>query len=135
MSEWSFRDYLNASGRNLIRAWLVSLPKAVQAKIDVRLLTLAGSDVWPPQYVSALKGCDDIYELRIVHGGVQYRPLGCHGPGRREFTLLLGVVEKGRLPLTCYETAKRRRNIILSDRSRTCEHQYAAQPNSGEGAQ
>ena len=135
MSEWSFRDYLDARGGNPIRAWLDSLPKAAQAKIDARLLILEGIDVWPPQYISALKGCDDIYELRIVHSGVQYRPLGCYGPGQREFTLLLGVVEKGHLPPMAYRTAQQRRKIILADRRRTREHQYAAQPDSGEGAQ
>jgi len=125
MAEWSFRDYLDQSGSNLIRGWIDSLPKPARVKIDAWILILEGMRTWPPQYVSALKGCDDIYELRIVQGGVQYRPIGCHGPDRREFTLLLGAVAKGRLPRTFCETAQQRRQIILTQRGRSREHEFA----------
>jgi len=51
-----------------------------------------------------------------VANGVQYRPLGCYGPERREFTLLIGAVEKGgKLPRAALEAAVQRRKIILSD--------------------
>lgn len=95
---WRFLDYINARSENEIRDWLISLPKKAQAKIDRMILVLqAYEGSWPPQYVSALKGYEGIYELRVVASGVQYRPLGFFGPGDREFTLLIGAVEKGRL--------------------------------------
>lgn len=80
--------------------------------------------VWPEQYISALKGWPDLYELRIVSAGSQFRPLGCYGPQRGEFTLLLGAVEKGKLPARVLETADERRRTILKDRSRICEHVF-----------
>jgi len=122
---WRFLDYVNARGQNEIRDWLVSLPKKAQAKIDNRILTLrAYEGPWPPQYVSALTGYEGIYELRVVASGVQYRPLGFFGPGEREFTLLIGAVEKGKLSRSVCETACRRRQEVLADRSRTREHEF-----------
>jgi hypothetical protein len=135
MPEWKFRDYLDRDGDNPIRKWIDRLPKKASSKVDAWILILEGIAVWPPQYISALKGCKGIYELRIVQNGVQYRPLGCLGPGKREFTILLGAVEKGHLPPSFCEVAQSRRQTILSDRRRTCEHQFAETPDSGEDSQ
>jgi hypothetical protein len=75
--------------------------------------------------VSALAGWHDIYEIRVGSSGVQYRPLGCYGPDKHEFTLLVGAIEKGgKLPRPALETAVQRRRIILADRGRTCEHRF-----------
>ena len=117
---------MNARGQNEIRDWLVSLPKKAQAKIDYIILVLqAYEGPWPLQYVSALRGYDGIHELRVVASGVQYRPLGFFGPGEREFTLLIGAVEKGRLSTRVCETAVRRRQEVVADRSRAHEHQFS----------
>ena len=124
MSEWTFRDYLRAVGgngkmtfENEILEWTLGLPKKAQAKMDMMILSLQSSAIWPPQYVSALKGCPQIFELRVSSFGVEYRPLGCHGPKRREFTLLKGAIEKGGKlePPSACETA--------SDWP-TCEHEF-----------
>lgn len=54
-----------------------------------------------------------------------YRPLGCYGRAEKEFTLLIGSIEKGgKLPKGDCETAVERRKIILTDRGRTCEHDF-----------
>lgn len=121
---WSFLDYLNERGDNEFLLWLRSLPKAARVKIDNRILILRAIGVWPAQYVSALKGHEGIFELRIVFSGTQYRPLGCYGPGKGEFTFLIGAIEKGKLPKRISELAEQRRKIILLDRSRTREHQF-----------
>ena len=123
---WQFLDYVNARGQNDIRDWLVSLPKKAQAKIDRLILILRTYEgPWPPQYVSALRGYEGLYELRVVASGVQYRPLGFFGPGAREFTLLIGAVEKGKLSRRVCETAFRRRQEVLADRSRAREHEFS----------
>jgi Phage derived protein Gp49-like (DUF891) len=124
MAIWTFRDYLDAQGYNVIRGWLDALPKRARAKIDGRIAILQGSESWPPQYISALKGYPGILELRVVDGGVQYRPLGTYGPLKREFTLLLGTIEKGKLAVRDCATAVQRRATVLADRSRTIEHEF-----------
>lgn len=121
---WMFRDYLDESGENLIRPWLDSLPLPVSVKIDARIRYLSDSRIWPEQYVSALKGCPHILELRVVFGGVQYRPLGCHGLGMRTFTLLIGAIEKGKIPQTILKTPLARRDVILRDMNRSSEHDF-----------
>ena len=126
MPWWRFLDYVNFRGESEIKNWASSLPKGAQAKLDARLLYLRAYKVWPPQYVSALRGFEGIFEFRIIHSGVQYRPLGCYGPGEREFTLLLGAIEKGgKLPRSDCEAAAERRRIILQDRSRVRDHEFS----------
>jgi hypothetical protein len=126
VSEWEFRDYLDGRMRNVIREWIDTLPIAAQAKVDAMIILLQASPIWPwpQQYFSALRGYKNIYEIRAGSCGVQYRPLGCYGPGRSEFSILIGSIEKGgKLPKGDCETAVRRREIVLSDRGRTCEHE------------
>jgi len=126
MAAWRFFDYVNARNENEILAWISSLPKKAQAKIDNRILVLqAYEGSWPPLYVSALKGYKDIFELRIGFSGVQYRPLGFFGPGEREFTLLIGAIEKGKLSRRDCETAVDRMRSVRSDRSRVHEHEFS----------
>lgn len=126
-SEWTFRDFLDARGTNAIRSQISTLPQGAQAKLDSLLTTLrAWPSMWPPQYVSSLRGYKGIYELRMVHSGVQYRPLGCYGPDRRDFTLLLITTEKGgKLPTRDCDTAVERQRIVISERGRTCEHDFS----------
>lgn len=125
MDPWTFMDFISDRGENLIRSWLDGLPEVVQAKIDDRLKTLRAMPIFPPQYISNYKGHDKILELRVSHCGVQYRPLGCHGPGRGEFTFLIGAIEKGgKIPKGTLESAERRRAQILSDKRYVDGHKY-----------
>jgi len=126
MAGWTIFDYLAENGQNEIRAWIDSLPKKAQVKIDTILRHLEATPVWSPQYISDREDCDGIYELRIVSGGVQYRPLGYFGPQRREFTLLMGAIEKGgRLePRDFCDVAQRRREIVNGDRNRIVPHRF-----------
>ncbi|MGI0080083.1 MAG: type II toxin-antitoxin system RelE/ParE family toxin [Nitrososphaerales archaeon] len=131
MSEWTFRDYLRPLGRNGgvelvndILEWTLNQPKKAQAKMDMIILSLQASPVWPPQYISALTGWPNILELRVSSFGAEYRPLGCHGPERREFTLLRGSIEKGgKLPRADCQTATDRRKRVFEGWP-TCEHEF-----------
>jgi hypothetical protein len=132
MAEWTFRDYQRPSTEddesilvNEILAWTLGLPQEAQAKIDMIILTLQGSPVWPPQYVSDC-GFKDILELRVKSGGVQYRPLGCYGAQRKVFILLIGAIEKGgKIPNGDGKSAMERRRRVLDEGWPTCEHEFA----------
>jgi Gp49-like protein DUF891 len=110
---WTFYDFLDVRGINLVRLWLDGLPKKVQAKIDVRILFMQAQLIWPDGWVSALNGWPDILEVRIGSFGAAYRPLGFYGPGQKEFTIVLGTVEKGKLPKRVLEAADERRRIVI----------------------
>ena len=75
-------------------------------------------------YVSAITGWRDLFELRIVFGGNQYRPIGFFGPQQREFTLVHGVIEKRKLQKHILETARMRRQVVLDDNDRSEEHVF-----------
>lgn len=128
MMPWRILDYVNERGENEIQGWIRALPPKARAKIAERILVLRHwpDKTWPLQYVSALRGYAGICEFRIVAFGVQYRPLGCYGPGEGEYTLLAGAIEKGgRLqPPGVGNTAVHRRTIIFQDRSRVHEHEF-----------
>jgi hypothetical protein len=122
---WTFYDFLEERGVNPIRQWLDGLPVKARAKINTRILFMRAIPVWPEQYVSALNGWPELIELRIIHSNVQYRPLGFYGPEQREFTLVLGAIEKGSLPNRVLETADANRRLIsATGRTRICEHQF-----------
>jgi hypothetical protein len=129
MPEWQFRDYQRRIDQGLINEvleWTLRLPKKAQAKIDMVVLTLQAAPVWWPQYVSD-SGCPDILELRCGTGGVQYRPLGCYGPGRRVFTILIGTIEKGgKIPKGDCQSAIERRRRVLFNNWPTCDHEFAS---------
>jgi hypothetical protein len=124
MSLWTFYDFTDTRGANLIRQWLDGLPSKASAKIDTRILFMMAHPVWPEQYVSALVGWPGLVELRVGSAGNQYRPLGFYGPRRREFTIVLGATEKGKLPIRVLEVADDRRKIVLADGSRICRLEF-----------
>ena len=125
MSAWTIFDYVEGEV-DQIRVWIDSLPKKAQAKIDMRIGYLQITQTWPPQYMSARRDCPGIYELRISCTGVQYRPLGYFGPRQREFTLLMGAIEKGGClePRAFCVIATRLREIVNGDRSRIIPHRF-----------
>lgn len=127
MDGWTFFDFVNARGENEILTWLNSsrVPKEAKAKINARIITLQGFPIFPEQYFSAYRGWDDIYELRVVYGNVQYRPFGFYGPGRRQFSLLIGGVEKGKVPKSWLEVAEARRKIVIANPSQICRHDFS----------
>ena len=124
MRTWTFFDFLDSRGNNLIRSWLDSLSEKPSAKIDVRILFMESSKVWPEAYISALVGWPNLIELRIVFGGIQYRPICFYGPEQSEVTLLLGAIEKGRLPSRILRRANENRKIVLADRKRITRHVF-----------
>lgn len=129
MDSWTFYDFLDGRFENSeIRQWLDSLPVKAAAKIDVRILFLCSMRIWPEQYASALVGWPDLVELRIVFGGDQYRLIGFYGPQRGEFTLVLGAIEKGKLPGRILQLADDNRKLAIADRRRICRHVFAKGP-------
>lgn len=130
MNPWTFYDFLDPRGLNLIRAWLDSLPVKVAAKIDARIVYMRTVRMWPEQYVSALKGWPDIFELRIVSDGSQYRPLCYYGPHRGEVTILYGAIEKGKLPRRVLEHADSNRRIVEANSGRVEQHVFRKEPTT-----
>ncbi len=126
MDGWRILDYFNSAGVNVIRRWMQSLPVGARIQIDAFILNLQALPQLGMPYTKALKGeCNGLIELRILHGNIQYRPLGCYGPGRGEITLLCGAVEQGgklKPKGACKTALERKQNI--HEIGRTDEHSF-----------
>jgi hypothetical protein len=125
MDSWTFFDFFSERGENEIHRWLGKIPKAAKAKINARIAALQGFPIFPEQYISAYNGWPGVFELRIVSAGVQYRPLGFYGPSRGQFSLLVGGVEKGKLPKQLLEVANERRTLVINQPSRVRRHDFS----------
>jgi hypothetical protein len=118
--EFTFFDYVDESGENVIRAWLKQQGTKVEARFDgdIRTLEAFPPEQWRRPYVAKLKGeCAGLIEIRRRILRVQYRLLGFYGPNDREVTLVVGAIEKDRkwVPLTACETGLRRKYEVLVD--------------------
>lgn len=124
MAVWTFFDYVEKSGRNPIREWLRDLPDEDQAKIDYRLLQMAGMPhPWPEKWISKYR-TTALFEFRITGNRVQYRPLGIYW-GKLNYILLAGAIEKGdKIPARDIETAEHRLASLLKDASHAVIHQF-----------
>lgn len=120
---WIFKDFVSDRGENEIRRWLNTLPKKVIFKIDTRIKYLQEVDQLKFPYVEKWTGEVDLFEVRVVFSGVQYRILACYGLERGEFVLLIGAVEKDWQlePKNAVTIAKSRMKLI-SNRSYICDH-------------
>ncbi len=127
MNTWTFFDFLTERGENDIHRWLNSaaVTTAAKAKINARIAALQGFPIFPEQYISAYTGWPKLLELRIVSNGVQYRPLGFYGPAKGQFSLVIGGIEKGKIPTRLLEAADERRNIVIADPSRVSAHDFS----------
>jgi hypothetical protein len=127
MDAWTFFDFLTERRENDIHRWLngPKVTKAAKAKINARIIALRGFPIFPEQYISAYTGWPALLELKIVSNGVQYRPFGFYGPERGQFSLLVGGIEKGKVPKSLLEVADDRRKVVIDDPSRICPHDFS----------
>ena len=81
---------------------------------------------WASSWVSPYKSADGIFELRIEHKNIQYRPLWFFGPKQRQLSLLIGATEVGDKihPRSAPKSAEERRNALLLDPTRTVKHEF-----------
>jgi hypothetical protein len=124
MSNWTIKVYITASGVNYFQKWLDGLPKTAQADIDQRIRLLAATGFWQRPYAAKLKGYDEIWEIRILSGNVQYRPLGVFALGEKVFSLLIGAIEKGGRfePKNAPKMAEKRRSLFLENKGHLDEY-------------
>jgi hypothetical protein len=122
MKIWSFKVFVKRSGRDSFEEWLTSIDVEAEERIRAMIRRLSVMEKWEKPYFSGLKGYKDIYEIRVNANNVQYRPLGCFGPERKTFVLLIGASKTSKKRKTIWspknapKTANKRRELILEDR-------------------
>jgi hypothetical protein len=122
---WTFKCYLNAKSVDLFDNWYCGLSDQAQAKLDVIVEHFRDKPhiKWGGNYFFPLSGYPGIFEIKFRVANVLYRPLGCFGPDRMEFTFLIGANEQGDefVPPNAPVIAVERMEIIKGDRTRTRE--------------
>src|SRR5882672_4025957 len=126
MRHWTFRDFLSDSGRNLIREWIDEQPVGAQTDLDGFIRSLEAQERLGGKLMKKLTDEPGLFELRLLSHRIQYRPLVCYGPRRRELTILIGAIEKGDdfEPRDAKRIARTRKAIVDRDHTRTREHQF-----------
>ena len=121
---WIIRFYVSAVGRRAVEDWYSDLSDDAQAAFDTTLeyLTQRRAAEWGrPEYAPLTGKHGGLGELRFSAGNVEYRPIGCFGPERATFTILIGSTKKGRQydPRSALDTAIERRDAVLSNLERS----------------
>ena len=122
---WTFKGYVAEDGKAVMEEWYESLPPKAQAKLSTILEHMADNHHTDrnSNHVFRLSGYKGIYEIRCRIRNILYRPLGCFGPGKNEFTLLVPAREQGDQlkPKNAPEIALKRMAVILIEKERSRE--------------
>lgn len=126
MAIWTFRDYISPTGVNDVRPWCDELSVKAQARLDAILEHMGAMKSWGGKEFKRLSG--DAYqglgEIRFNDGGVPHRLIGTNGPGKGEYTFLIGCTHKDKVydPPNAMDTAAQRRKQLESGKASTSEH-------------
>ena len=124
MAVWTILDFVDPRGKCPFFEWQSGLPLDAQARIDARLLQMAGMLRWSEKWISKYKTTEKIFELRIPFNKVQYRPLGVYAPGRK-FILVEGAIERGgKIPARTLARAEKRQKLLAKEPHHVREHRY-----------
>lgn len=119
---WTFWDYVDSSGDNLISQWLNEFREPTVGKIRSRLVAIfqlpnAEGRPNPPRYEVLHGKHNDLIAIRFKINNTQYRVFACYGnKGRGEIWLLAGGQEQNDQyrPQGILDTAIERRTRILN---------------------
>lgn len=128
-SEFTFYDYIDGEGRNVVYEWLGQIPIAVKVKFNNRLLHLEGTKVgqWTRPLVDSLDGhCAGLFEVRSSRAGQQYRILGAHMGSERKPTLMHCFIKKDQKvsEKDCDTAFERMAEVEADPTNRRVEHNY-----------
>lgn len=118
MPYWTIKVYITPEGKNEIEEWLIGHGAKVRAKAHAIIRHLEISREWRGPYFDTFAGHDKLHEIRIRGAGnIQHRLIGCYGPDPKDFTILIGAIERNKkyTPRSALEFAEKRMEIVLKD--------------------
>jgi len=125
MKIWSFKVFVDKDGRDTFEEWITSLDVDAEERIRARIRYLSITKIWARPFFDVIHGQKGIHEIRVKSKNIQYRPLGCFGPDRYTFILLIGASKKGNAwsPKNAIKKAGKRRELTHTDRRCLGEYQ------------
>lgn len=124
MAYWTIKIFITPRGDNEIHDWLNAQGPKVRAKADKIIRHLEIEREWRRPYFDKFQGHEKLHEIRINCFGNEYRLIGCYGPERKDFTILIGAIEKniGKYePRSVLEIAEER-IMLIQDKRYTDEY-------------
>ncbi|MCL4553072.1 MAG: type II toxin-antitoxin system RelE/ParE family toxin [Candidatus Marsarchaeota archaeon] len=132
MAYWTFFDFVDERGRNGVQEWIADLNRgvrqAVKAELNSRIVLLENLQKLDRPDTGQLRGKRNagLFEIILKLNQVEYRPLWCYGPEAGEVVILTGTIEKGgKMPPPDLDRARRRKFLVMSDRSYMREHDFS----------
>ena len=125
MARWWMNTYVSSTERVAFTEWCKEQSKRCRMKVLRRMAQLSDlpQDKWeaPPHYPYAkrLKGDGKgLWEIRLLVEHKQIRPIGYFGPGKNDYTFLIGAEEKDGefIPKNALATAQKRKKSIKEGR-------------------
>jgi len=125
-SEFTFCDFVDGSGNNVIHDWLQTIPKKAKQKFNKQLDYLEATPLgmWSRPFVDTLS--DELFEVRVRLGTQQYRILGAHTGAQRMPILLYCFIKPDRkVPEKDCDRAKLRlEQFLVYPAKHMVEHNY-----------
>lgn len=117
---WKFKVYISINNVCDFNKWYKDQIPEDRAKIDIFINRLKITETWSKKHVRPLTNYSKINELVIKGKKIQLRPLGCFGPQRKEFTILMGATEKNDdfVPKNAPHQAEERQKLVMCDGER-----------------
>jgi hypothetical protein len=95
MKHWEIRIFGNKYSD--VDTWIEHLPPPARARMDLIIDHLGITIDWTKTgYFRPLIGYKKISEIIFTVQNIQYRPLGCYGPGSKHDTILVGATKTDR---------------------------------------
>jgi hypothetical protein len=122
MAYWTIKVFVNDDGTDEIETWLRIQGKRILAKANKFIAHLEMEKEWRRPLFDKFQNHDKLHEIRFRGpGNIQYRLIGYYGPQQRDFTILIGAIERGGkyTPRSALEIAERRIQLISEDERRS----------------
>jgi hypothetical protein len=118
-------EFVTLGGRGVITQWVakeIEMEAENEFHAILRQLQNTPRDLWVRPDYDAFD--PEIGEIRFKAASVQHRVFGLFLIESRQYVMLVGSQKKGRIynPKDAIETARKRRKLVLADRS--CIHEY-----------
>lgn len=118
-------EFVTHNGRGVVAQWAdkeIEMEAEIEFHAMLRILAVTPRDLWTrPEYAPF---DPEISELRFFANNLQHRVFGLFLLDVQQYVMLVGATKKGKIynPREAVDTARKRRKLIINDRSQLREY-------------
>jgi hypothetical protein len=122
---WKFVEFVTLGGRGVITQWVdkdIEMEAEIEFHATLTALAVTPRDLWVRPDYSPFDS--EIGEIRFFANKLQHRVFGFFLADVSKYVMLVGATKKGKIynPREAVDTARKRRKLIIADRSQL--HEY-----------